>query len=535
MSKQHKSRALNNKKDIQLIIEEPYIPTTIDFQIYDIEILKEEYDRTTKTPKIRFRTIVQEADTINKNGRKYPKHVLEDVVNRFNHMIQSKGVLPGELNHPLIENERIAKQRMATIDLDNIAVVYHKFELDGKYVIAEGSTASTRKGRDLYGLIVEDGYKIGFSLRALGTVKPVIESDGRKIYIVEEIYRPVTYDVVDNPSHSIARIYSLNENELINNDSNDNNNELTIINEHSRDIISIYTTANLVTYSDEKILEEISKEDPELSRFINKLLEDSIELTIDNNIVRICKDDQCIIKPIEDVIEDLINLYFPNTNDTIQLSPAYDDIARYLSINPEQLFNPRVKLLLYPYLINRLIQNQNRSIILPSVNTESIVENVLYNNSDNNINSISTTGDHHQNTNIILTENEQQSTMLPPARDLLSVIENEELLQLDEQDLKIIELYLSNEQLIEELIECTLLTDNNDESEYGYLHDIESLIEYLLELYYYYESLAEEENSNNNNNKDYRDIKELAELTLENIKSSDKYIHEQYELFDDIV
>jgi len=530
-NKSNNSRALNNKKDIQLIIEEPYIPTSIDFITHDIEILKEEYDKTTKTPKIKFRTIVQEADTINKNGRKYPKHVLEDVVNRFNHMIQSKGVLLGELNHPLIENERIAKQRMATIDLDNVAVVYHKFELDGKYVIAEGSTASTRKGRDLYGLIVEDGYKIGFSLRALGTVKPVIESDGRKIYIVEEIYRPVTYDVVDNPSHSIARIYSLSEDELIDNDNND---DLTIINEHSRDIISIYTTANLITYSDKKILEEISKEDPELSRFINKLLEDSIELTIDNNIVRICKDDQCIIKPIEDVIDDLINLYFPNTNDTINLSPAYDDIANYLSINPNQLFNPRVKLLLYPYLINRLIQNQNQSITLPSINTESIVENALIsgNNSNNNndiileqdINIISSsTEDHNNNDN----NNDQFN------QKLLHIIENsEELLQLDEQDLKTIELYLSNEQLLEELIECELLTD-----EYGYIHDIDSLIEYLLELYYYYQYLAETENDNNDNDTiiDYDEIRQLAESTLEEIKSNDKYILEQYELFDDIV
>jgi hypothetical protein len=54
----------------------------------------------------------------------------------------------------------------------------------------------------LYNLITKDKVDIGFSLRALGAVDML--QDGT--IMVKSPIRPITYDIVSNPSHENARV-----------------------------------------------------------------------------------------------------------------------------------------------------------------------------------------------------------------------------------------------------------------------------------------------------------------------------------------
>jgi len=54
----------------------------------------------------------------------------------------------------------------------------------------------------LYNLITKDKVDIGFSLRALGAVETL--QDGT--IMVKDPIRPITYDVVSNPSHTTAKV-----------------------------------------------------------------------------------------------------------------------------------------------------------------------------------------------------------------------------------------------------------------------------------------------------------------------------------------
>ena len=72
-------------------------------------------------------------------------------------------------------------------------------------------TASTAKGRDLAGLIM-DGVPVGFSLRAMGESE--VNSSG--ITTIKNPFEMVTYDAVSNPSHKEARMQSrVSETQLV--------------------------------------------------------------------------------------------------------------------------------------------------------------------------------------------------------------------------------------------------------------------------------------------------------------------------------
>jgi len=455
---------LNEKKSYQLIIEEPYFsPVEIlnsNNNNTEIQIIKEEYDRTNKIPKVRFRAILQEADVINKNRRKYPKQVLQEVVNTFNNIIKYRGGILGEVNHPLVEDEKIAKQRMARIDISNVGVIYKKFDFDGKYVIAEAVTASTQKGRDIYGLIVEDGYNLGFSLRALGTVKPVTESDGNVIYVVEHIYKPVTYDIVDNPSHAVARIINISEDEIL---TKDNSKILT----ENTDTIKIPIGGYTIN---EEVL-NYAKDDIDLAKVINSILEDSYEININGDTVRICNDDRCIVTDLKTFIDTIINTYFPTDKPNKDIQPmSWKCIRNQLMVNTDNLLSPQNRFRLLSYLLGK------PKILLPVINNTS---DILYypdiKESDNN-NTELFNNDSPILENILMEDTEAYDYIV---ENIDSIEEYEKLIEEIEQDLDILLHYyllngkyedineILNNKTLEEEIEFYLvnLLDNRAEKD----------------------------------------------------------------------
>lgn len=150
-----------------------------------------------KANSIEFITTLQEADAPNRNGRVYPKKVLESglAAPYVQERLRTVSFI-GEANHPL----DTSVQRQMSVDLRNAAFIIKEFWWEGNLLKARCETANTAVGRDMKGLI-EQGVQVAFSLRAQGNVhtNPVTG-----LVEVESPLQICTYDWVLCPSHSKA-------------------------------------------------------------------------------------------------------------------------------------------------------------------------------------------------------------------------------------------------------------------------------------------------------------------------------------------
>ena len=166
----------------------------------DLNIL-EESTTPSGDKKVKFRTKLQEAEVVNKNKRRYSRNICESIVSQLQKKARSNSLL-SELNHPMSGSPEELKRRAAIIDYNNCCAKINDIIFKDNFIIGELSTLSSFKGPDLAKLIVDDKVDIGFSLRALGSIKPVEEG----ILEVSSPIFAVSYDVVSNPSHANAKI-----------------------------------------------------------------------------------------------------------------------------------------------------------------------------------------------------------------------------------------------------------------------------------------------------------------------------------------
>ena len=148
-----------------------------------------------------FTAILQKADYKNRNGRIYPKDVLDEAIN--SPLVQEKlrtHTLYGEAGHPLSTDVR----RTTTIDLRNVAFLIEQMWWDGPMLKAKCKTASTAAGRDMAGLI-EDGSVLSFSLRAQGNV---LKDGMRDALVVQKPLAIIGWDWVWLPSNQDAYMTS---------------------------------------------------------------------------------------------------------------------------------------------------------------------------------------------------------------------------------------------------------------------------------------------------------------------------------------
>ena len=142
--------------------------------------------------------VLQECDAPNRNGRIYPKKVLEAALSSPNikERLATK-TWYGEANHPINDP---SLQRQMTIDQRNIAFIITEIWWEGNLLKGRIETANTAVGRDMKGLI-EQGCKVAFSLRAQGKV----HKNPMTGYVeVEEGLQILGYDWVQVPSHAKA-------------------------------------------------------------------------------------------------------------------------------------------------------------------------------------------------------------------------------------------------------------------------------------------------------------------------------------------
>lgn len=144
-----------------------------------------------------FTATLQRANYKNRNGRIYPKDVLDEAIH--SPIVQenlSKHTLYGEAGHPSSTDV----SRQTTIDLRNVAFLIENLWWDGDLLKATCKTASTMAGKDMAGLI-RDGSRVSFSLRAQGNV---LKDPTRDALVVQRPLGIIGWDWVWVPSNQDA-------------------------------------------------------------------------------------------------------------------------------------------------------------------------------------------------------------------------------------------------------------------------------------------------------------------------------------------
>lgn len=141
--------------------------------------------------------IFAQYDTGNRNGRIYPKAVMEKEVNRYQEQINAKRSL-GELGHP----------PNPTVNLDKVShlITNLKMESDGR-VVGRAKILETPMGTIAKNLI-ENEVSLGVSTRGLGSLKS--NKDG--LQEVQDDFHLATVDIVADPSAPDAFVQGIMEN-----------------------------------------------------------------------------------------------------------------------------------------------------------------------------------------------------------------------------------------------------------------------------------------------------------------------------------
>ncbi len=150
-----------------------------------MEYLVEGKDSSDRTYKIRG--AFMEAERKNRNGRVYPRPILEKEINRYCNEEIKEGRSVGSLDHP----------PSPEVKLSDAALIIESLKFDGNIVIGEARVLSTDKGRTLR-CLMNDNVKFGMSSRALGSL-----GQGG---IVSENFRLLATDAVQNASAYAASI-----------------------------------------------------------------------------------------------------------------------------------------------------------------------------------------------------------------------------------------------------------------------------------------------------------------------------------------
>lgn len=132
--------------------------------------------------------IFMQAEKKNRNGRIYPKDILEREVDKYvqNHVNPRTAL--GELNHPT----------SPSINPERASHLITSLKLEGNDYIGKAKILSTPMGKIVEGLIT-DGVQLGVSSRGLGSLKEGT-AQYRGARVVQKDYNLVTVDVVSDPS-----------------------------------------------------------------------------------------------------------------------------------------------------------------------------------------------------------------------------------------------------------------------------------------------------------------------------------------------
>lgn len=152
---------------------------------FEGEIIKEEKGSYgSGKSKLIMKGVLQRADTLNQNGRIYPKKILEKELRNYQKLIRDRRAL-GALDHT----------DSSIIELKTVSHLVSEAWMDGDVVYGKVEILPTEHGDTLRSLI-EANVTVGISSRGVGSTKP--DMNGHQI--VQEDFQLICWDFVSEPS-----------------------------------------------------------------------------------------------------------------------------------------------------------------------------------------------------------------------------------------------------------------------------------------------------------------------------------------------
>ena len=149
-----------------------------------------------KFGKIMLKGIIQRANTLNQNGRIYPKSILEREIMNYQKLIKENRAL-GECDHP----------DSSVVELKNVSHIVKEAFMQGDDVYGTIEILDTPSGKIIQSLI-ESGVTLGISSRGVGST-----STKGNTQVVQDDFQLICFDMVSEPSTPGA--YMLREGKTI--------------------------------------------------------------------------------------------------------------------------------------------------------------------------------------------------------------------------------------------------------------------------------------------------------------------------------
>ncbi|MEK9699466.1 MAG: hypothetical protein VW270_27050, partial [Candidatus Poseidoniales archaeon] len=132
--------------------------------------------------------IFAQAEQKNRNGRVYPRPIMEKAVKTYVDTQVNKKRAVGELNHP----------EGPTVNLDKVSHLITDLRFEGNDVVGKAQILDTPMGKIVKGLL-DGGVQLGVSTRGMGS----LEQKNGTMYVREDFILN-TVDIVQDPSAPAA-------------------------------------------------------------------------------------------------------------------------------------------------------------------------------------------------------------------------------------------------------------------------------------------------------------------------------------------
>lgn len=168
-----------------------FLRESIDFN--EVQIITE---GTGDSKQLYIEGCFAQAEKKNRNGRVYPKAIMENAVKKYvTEFVDSRRAL-GELSHP--ESRPTVKPELASH-------LITKLQFEGNNVMGRAKVLNTPQGNVLKGLL-EGGVQMGVSTRGLGSI---YEQNGTTY--VKDDFAMMAIDAVSDPSGIDCWVNAINE------------------------------------------------------------------------------------------------------------------------------------------------------------------------------------------------------------------------------------------------------------------------------------------------------------------------------------
>ena len=167
----------------------------ISEEAIEVNFVTEEDDNKKKNYFIEG--IFMQSETKNRNGRVYPKAILQKEVKRYTEKFINTKRAFGELGHP----------DGPTVNLERVSHMITELVEDGDNFLGRAKIMDTPYGKIVKNLI-DEGAKLGVSSRGMGSLKPV--QDGLQ-EVQNDFYLATAADIVADPSAPDAFVSGIME------------------------------------------------------------------------------------------------------------------------------------------------------------------------------------------------------------------------------------------------------------------------------------------------------------------------------------